>query len=114
MKDITIKVSGSITIGMGDFQLHENVRKVIESGYDIIVLDFAGVDYMDSSAVGELAASFSSVQKAGVHMALTSLQPKVKQLLSMMSFLEIFKVFESTEGALQVLRRRVTTGVKPS
>ena len=62
---------------------------------------------MDSSAVGELAASFASAKGKGVEMALTRLQPRIKQLLQMMSFLEVFQVYTSNEDALQIMTRHI-------
>lgn len=108
MKDITIRVSGALTIGQGDVQLHNAVRGALHEGYDVIVLDFENVTYMDSSAVGELAASVSSVNKAGKLLGITKIKPKIRHLLSVMAFLEIFNVFDSNEEAIATLKDRLS------
>ena len=106
MKDITLRISGSITIGEGDTQLHNMVRNALKDGYEIIILDLAKVTYMDSSAVGEVAASFASAKSKNCQLALSNLPPRIKKLLQIMAFLDIIPVFDSNEDALQILRRR--------
>ena len=104
MKDVILRFSGSLTIGQGDVHLHNMVRKVLNEGYKIIVLDLSGVDYMDSSAVGELAAAYTSSTNKGSLIALAGLQPKIKTLLGVMCFLDIFKAYETPSDALEQLR----------
>jgi len=107
MKDLTIRLSGSIKIGEGDIIIHQKIREALEAGYRLIVLDFDGVTYLDSSAVGELAGALSTTKRMDGHLVLAALQPRVKKIMATMCFLDIFPVFESTEDALQVMRRRV-------
>jgi len=105
MKDITLKLSGSITIGKGDVQLRDEIKGALTEGYRIIILDFEEINYMDSSGVGELAAGLMRVKRHGGQLALTKLGPKIKQLLSIMAFLDSFPTFDSNQEAVEVLRR---------
>lgn len=59
---------------------------------------------MDSSAVGELAGAYTSATARRARVALVGLQPKVKQLLGVMCFLDHFQQFDSTIDALQIMR----------
>ena len=106
MKDITIRISGSITIGEGDIQIHNFVRKAIDDDYDIIVLDLGKVSYMDSAAVGEIAASFTSCKNKNRTFALANMPPNIKKIMEVMCFLDLVPNFGSVEDALQILRQR--------
>ena len=106
MKTLIAKLSGSITIGSGDYQLHKQIRSAMEQGYDSAIFDMEEVNYMDSSAVGELVWCFKSITEEGGQMALANLQPKVKELLQILSFLDLFLVCDSVEDALQIMRNR--------
>ena len=107
MKELILRLSGAITIGDGDIRLHNKIREALQAGYQLIILDFAGVTYMDSSAIGELAGALSTVKKAESQLVLTTLQPRVKKIMGTMCFLDIFQVFDTTEDALQIMHRRM-------
>ena len=82
------------------------VSDALESNYQIIILDFHNVNYMDSSAIGELAACMAETKKNGGQMAITRLRPKVRKVLQIMAFLDYFQVYDSVEDALQITRRK--------
>lgn len=99
MKCITIEMKGSITIGQGDVQLRNGIRDVIERGYDLILLDFSNVNYMDSSGLGELVAAHERVEKAGAHMGIFNINPKINKLLYVSLLLDKLNCFEDREAA---------------
>ena len=105
MKDFTLKISGSITIG-NDILIHQKVREVLEDGVDLIVFDMSGVTYMDSSAVGELVACYTSCKNREVPLALVALPAKIRKLMQTMCFLDIFDTFDTMDDARQIMCRR--------
>ena len=107
MKDLTLKIRGSITIGEGDILIHKQVRDALAKGCKVIIIDMEHVTYMDSSAVGELAACFSSVKNKGGQLGLTKLPRRIRKLLKIMAFTEIFPIFSSNEEALKALHAKV-------
>ncbi len=66
-----------------------------------------GVQYMDSSAIGEVASCFMAAQKRGAEIALTQLRPKVRKVLQIMAFLDAFQIYDSVEDALQIMRGHI-------
>ena len=106
MNELTIELSGSITIGKGDTAIHRQVRDALDQGYGIIILDMEKVNYMDSAGVGAIAASFTSAKHKNAQFALTKLQPKIERLLKIMCFLDLIPCFTSNEDALQIMRAR--------
>ncbi|MEJ7618469.1 MAG: STAS domain-containing protein [Pyrinomonadaceae bacterium] len=63
--DVTIlDLSGKITIGEGSVSLRGSIRRLLEENKRKILLNLAGVSYVDSG-IGELVSSFTSVNKEG-------------------------------------------------
>ena len=62
--DITIlDMDGKITIGEGSVALRTAIRRLLEEGKKKILLNLAGVGYIDSSGIGELVSSFTAINK---------------------------------------------------
>src|SRR5258708_13006281 len=56
-----IKLEGKITIGAGDQQLREAIGTAMSAGQPNILLDMSGVTTIDSSGIGGLVGSSTTV-----------------------------------------------------
>src|SRR4051812_22966992 len=65
-----------------------------------LILNLAGVPYMDSSAIAVLVESLQKLRKTGGKISLTSLQPRVKGLLEIARLDAIFVITASEEEAM--------------
>ena len=59
-----LDLTGNIIMGGGSKRLGEGVRRLTEAGNTNVLLNFAGVKYLDSSGVGELLALSEAVSRA--------------------------------------------------
>lgn len=99
--DVTIlDMEGKITIGEGSIALRNTIRGLLGDGKNKILLNMAGVGYVDSSGIGELVSSFTSVQKEGGHLKMVNLMKKIEDLLAITKLLTVFDVFEDEGSAL--------------
>jgi anti-sigma B factor antagonist len=87
-----IELSGRITAGAGTLALRELVRSVIESGTKKILIDLHGVDYVDSSGLGELVGTYSSVRNQGGQVKLVSPSKRMQDLLQLTRLSMVFDV----------------------
>ena len=94
-----IKLEGKITIGAGDSQLREAILGAINSGKQHIMLDMSGVTTIDSSGIGELVGSFTTVTNRGGKLKLLHLPPKVTDLLQVTQLITVFEVYENEQEA---------------
>jgi anti-anti-sigma factor len=83
--------------GRFDFHSHRDFRasyeKLLEGGgAREIVLDFAEVDYLDSSALGMLLLLREKAEGAGKAVVLSGLQGTVKQVLDIANFGKLFTI----------------------
>ena len=89
---VIIDLKGKLTLGAGDVQMRQVIRDVLDRGEKSILLNLAGVGYMDSAGVGELVASFTTAQAQGAELKLLNLTAKVRDLLQ---FTQLISVFDS-------------------
>jgi anti-sigma B factor antagonist len=93
-------MSGKITIGEGSVALRTAIRRVLEEGKRRILLNLAGVSYIDSSGIGELVSSYTAIGKDGGQLKLLNLTQKLQDLLAITKLLTVFDVYENEAEAL--------------
>ena len=99
--DVTVlDMKGKITIGEGSVALRTAVRRMLEEGKKKILLNLAGVGYIDSSGIGELVSSYTAVNKEGGTLKLLKLTQKIQDLLAITKLLTVFDVFDEEGDAL--------------
>lgn len=92
--------SGKITLGDGTMVVRNAVREIVNNGGKKIVLNLAGVSYIDSSGVGELVSTYTTVTAKGGHLILMNLTGKIRELLTITKLLTVFRVFDNEPTAL--------------
>jgi anti-sigma B factor antagonist len=92
-----IKVDGKITIGAGDQQLRDVIAN---ANCQKILLDLSGVTTIDSSGIGELVGSYTTVTNKGGKLKLLHLPAKLNELLHVTQLITVFEVYENEQEAL--------------
>ncbi len=92
--------SGKITLGEGTMAVRNTVRDILKNNGKKIVLNLAEVNYIDSSGVGELVSTYTTVTNAGGQLKLLNLTKKIQELLMITKLLTVFSVFDSEQTAL--------------
>lgn len=99
--DVTIfDLEGRVTIGEGSVALRNAIRQALADGKKKMVLNLAQVGYVDSSGIGEIVSSFTTVGKEGGTLKLVNLQQKIQDLLAITKLLTVFEVFENEADAV--------------
>ena len=92
--------SGKITLGEGTMSIRNAVRDILQSGGKKIILNLADVSYIDSSGIGELVSSYTTVTNSGGQLKLLNLTKKIHELLAITKLLTVFETFENEQAAL--------------
>ena len=99
--DVTIlDMDGKITIGEGSVAVRTAIRKLLEEGKKKILLNVAGVGYVDSSGIGELVSSYTTINREGGQLKLLKLTQKIRDLLGITKLLTVFDTYEDEASAL--------------
>ena len=96
-----VDMSGRITLGEGSSTLRETVRDLVSKGQKRIILNLGDVSYIDSSGIGELVSSFTSVSNQGGGLKLLNLQKKVHDLLQITKLYTVFEVHTDEAAAIK-------------
>lgn len=98
---VILDLHGRILIGQGENLLRDAVSRLADSGNVNILLNLADVPFIDSSVVGELVRTLTTVSRKGGTVKLLKLPPRIKNLLDMARLLTVFDAFESEDEAVR-------------
>jgi len=100
--DVTIlDMNGEVRIGEGSIALRDAVRNLSAGGKKKILLNLAGVRYIDSSGIGELIANYTTVSRQGGQLKLLNLTDRIQNLLVITKLLTVFDSYEDEAEALK-------------
>jgi anti-sigma B factor antagonist len=95
-----LDLSGKLTIGEPVIQLRDALRAQVASGETRILVNLADVSYVDSSGLGELVSSYTTVRNKGGDVKLLKLTAKIRDLLQMTKLLTVFEVYDDEAKAV--------------
>lgn len=99
--DITIlDLVGKLTIGEGAELLRDKVASIVFQGQTKILLNLAGVPYMDSGGLGELVRCSMAARRGNGAVKLVSLTSRITDLLTITKLLTVFDTFDTEPAAL--------------
>src|SRR5438105_5444273 len=98
---VVLDVKGKITLGDGDELLKDKVNSLVNQGRRQIVLNLAGVPYIDSAGLGEIVRTYTTVSRQGGSLKLLHLTKRITDLLSITKLLTVFETFDSENDALK-------------
>lgn len=97
---LILDLEGKILIGEGIEELRESINNAIKEKETRLLLNFAHVPYLDSTGLGEVVRSYTSVKKEGGTVKIINLTNKVHDLLSVTKLITVFETFEDEEKAI--------------
>ncbi len=80
-------------------QFKEDMRRETETDATRIVLDLAGVEFIDSSGLGAIVASMKQIGSER-RLDLAGLQPVVEKVFRLTRMDTVFRLFDSLDDAL--------------
>jgi len=99
--DVTVlDCSGKITLGEGTMAVRNSVREILKNGGMKIILNLGDVNYIDSSGIGELVSSYTTVTSGGGQLKLLNLTKKIQELLAITKLLTVFQVYNDERAAV--------------
>jgi len=98
---LILDLSGKLTIGEGDELLKDKINSLIQQGRRKLVLNLAGVPYIDSAGLGEFVRTYTTVSRQGGKLKLLNLTKRIQDLLAITKLLTVFETFDSEQEAVQ-------------
>ncbi len=93
-------------LGELDHHSAEEVRMRVDDAldrgkYKILIFNFDGVNFMDSSGIGTVIGRYKKMSARGGSVCLTNLKPNVKRIFEISGMYKIISVYEDVEEALR-------------
>jgi len=95
-----VNLSGRLTLGDASALLRQSLKDLLDGGKKKIVLNLGEVGYIDSSGLGELVSSFTTVRNSGGELKLANLTQKVNDLLTVTKLYTVFEVHNDEQAAV--------------
>jgi anti-sigma B factor antagonist len=102
-----LDLQGKLTMGDARELLKDKVRSLLHQQQKNVVLNLGGLSAMDSSGLGELVSSYTTVTREGGQVKLLNLTKRMEDLLSITKLLTVFETFSSEREAVHSFTARV-------
>lgn len=92
--------SGTITMGESAAALSEKIRGTLQQGKKHILVNLAGVSYIDSAGLGELVSAYTTTTRQGASLKLTNVTKRIQDLLVITKLSTVFDLYDDEAVAL--------------
>ncbi len=98
--DVAIVIlKGKLMGGPETSAIHEKVKDLVEDGVTKVVFDMAKVSWLNSTGLGTIMASSTTLSHAGGELKVAGLQDKARGLFSIAKLDSVFKIYGSADRA---------------
>jgi len=87
-----------------DLPLRDLMNGLLSDGKRHLVLNLAGVDYMDSSGLGQLVSIWTSIRNKKGYLTLLNPSKRVQRLFEITRLHTVFDIFEEEPAAVEKAR----------
>ncbi|HEV2915520.1 MAG TPA: STAS domain-containing protein [Pyrinomonadaceae bacterium] len=106
---VVIEIIGELTVASSTERVLDKVRKNLEAGRRLILINMAQCRRVDSSGIGELVTSLVTSARHDANLHLTNVPQQIRGLLKMTNVHKAFQIFDTEEAALSA-----STAVPPA
>jgi anti-sigma B factor antagonist len=100
-----VSCSGRIVFGEEATALRDQLKTLLSSTRQI-VLNLAGVAYIDSGGLGSLVGVYCSARSLGADIKLAGLGQRSRDLLQLTKLVTVFEVYETDQQAITAFQHR--------
>lgn len=98
---VILDLTGKITLGATNSQLRDTIRQLIDEGEKSVVLNLSAAAYVDSSGLGEIVASYSSLRRNDGYLKLANVSDRVMDLMTITKLYTVFEVYKTETEAIE-------------
>ena len=97
---VLLHLNGRLIVGEPVTELRARIAALSEQGSNKVALNFAKVDYIDSTGLGGMVIGYTTLKKAGGALKLVSLNRRNVELLELTKLDGVFETFEDDQSAV--------------
>jgi anti-sigma B factor antagonist len=97
---VILDLAGKLTLGEATAAFRNKVHELESAGYRRLLVNLAGVSFLDSSGIGELVGAYTLLSGTGGEIKLVHLAKRTHDLLKVTKLYSTFETFEDEAAAL--------------
>lgn len=97
---MVIELKGRSTSNETPGRLKDKVASLVFEGHTRLVLDVGGLDYLDSSGLGEVVSSYAHASSKGATLKLANPTGRIQDMLVMTKLLTVFDSYPTVDEAV--------------
>ncbi len=97
---VILDLKGKILTGDAITEIRVTINNLVKENETKVVLNFTNVPYLDSTGLGEIVRSFTSIKKIDGMVKILNLSSRVKDLMTITKLITVFECFEDEEKAI--------------
>ncbi|MFQ5825095.1 MAG: STAS domain-containing protein [bacterium] len=95
-----ISLKGKLMGGPETLAIHEKIKELVGNNINKVVIDLGNVKWMNSSGLGALMGSMTTLRNAGGELKLAKVTEKVQSLFMITKLITIFETFDGVDQAV--------------
>jgi anti-sigma B factor antagonist len=95
-----LEPKGKIMGGPDATLLHDKLHELIEKGQKKVIIDLAKVEWMNSTGLGILISSLTTLRNSQGELKLANVTQKIQSLLTITKLVTVFEAFDSVDEAI--------------
>jgi anti-sigma B factor antagonist len=96
-----LEPKGKIMGGPDATLLHDKLHDLIEKGQKKVIIDLAKVEWMNSTGLGILISSLTTLKNSQGELKLANVTDKIQSLLTITKLVTVFEAFDSIDEAIK-------------
>ena len=97
---IILEPKGKIMGGPDASLLHDKLHEIMDQGKRHVVIDLARVDWMNSTGLGILISSYTTLRNNSGELKLANVTDKIQSLLTITKLVTVFDAHDSVDEAV--------------
>jgi anti-sigma B factor antagonist len=97
---VILDLKGRLIVGEPVSSLREKVRELSDAAKVSVILNLADLEYIDSTGLGGLVISYTTLKKAGGALKILNLSKRNVELLVLTKLTTVFELFNDEQDAV--------------
>lgn len=98
---VVLQPKGKIMGGPDASLLHDKLYECIKAGKKKVIIDLAGVEWMNSTGLGILIQGYTTLRNNDGKLKLARVTDKIQSLLTITKLVGVFDAYDSVEDAIE-------------
>jgi anti-sigma B factor antagonist len=97
---VILDLNGRLVVGEAASRLRDEMLALSAAGSNRVILNLAGVDFIDSTGLGAMVICFTTLKKSGGALKLCHLAEREIELLVLTKLTSVFELFDDEQHAV--------------